>query len=104
MSRKLGAGCPLLFNATAGLVARRSRDVRNVNRVPIAGWALAMRTRKEPMYGIGAALVFTGSTREAFPTLEHAIRLSPRDPYMGSFLVRMANAHLVHMLVAHVVR
>ena len=45
-------------------------------------------------YGIGAALVFTGRAREAFPHLEHAIRLSPRDPYMGSFLVRMADAHL----------
>ncbi len=45
-------------------------------------------------YGIGAALVFTGRAREAFPHLEYAIRLSPRDPYMGSFLVRMADAHL----------
>jgi adenylate cyclase len=45
-------------------------------------------------YGLGAALVFTGRSQEAFPHLEQAIRLSPRDPYMGSFLVRMADAHL----------
>ena len=45
-------------------------------------------------YGIGAALVFTGRAKEAIVHLQHAIRLSPRDPYMGSFLVRMADAHL----------
>jgi len=45
-------------------------------------------------YGIGAALVFTGRAREAIVYLQHAIRLSPRDPYMGSFLVRMADAYL----------
>lgn len=45
-------------------------------------------------YGIGAALVFTGRAKEAIAHLQHAIRLSPRDPYMGSFLVRMADAHL----------
>jgi TolB-like protein/DNA-binding SARP family transcriptional activator/pimeloyl-ACP methyl ester carboxylesterase len=45
-------------------------------------------------YGIGAALVFTGRAKEAIVHLRHAIRLSPRDPYMGSFLVRMADAHL----------
>ena len=45
-------------------------------------------------YGLGAALVFSGRATEAIPHLENAIRLSPRDPYMGSFLVRMADAHL----------
>jgi TolB-like protein/Flp pilus assembly protein TadD len=43
-------------------------------------------------YGLGAALVFSGRPREAFPHLESAIRLSPHDPNMGSFLVRMAEA------------
>ena len=45
-------------------------------------------------YGIGAALVFSGRAREALPFLQAAIKLSPRDPNMGSFLVRMADAYL----------
>ncbi len=45
-------------------------------------------------YGIGASLVFTGRARDAIADLEMAIRLSPHDPNMGSFLVRMADAHL----------
>ncbi|MGD2049812.1 MAG: tetratricopeptide repeat protein [Chloroflexota bacterium] len=44
-------------------------------------------------YGIGAALVFSGQAEEAISYLENAIRLSPQDPNMGSFLVRMADAH-----------
>jgi len=45
-------------------------------------------------YGIGAALVFSGRSREALPSLQTAVQLSPRDPNMGSFLVRMADAYL----------
>jgi tetratricopeptide (TPR) repeat protein len=45
--------------------------------------------------GPGAALVFSGHAEEGVPHLERAIRLSPRDPYMGSFLVRMADAYLL---------
>jgi adenylate cyclase len=44
-------------------------------------------------YGVGAALVFSGRAQQAIQHLETAIRLSPRDPNMGSFLVRMADAH-----------
>jgi TolB-like protein/Flp pilus assembly protein TadD len=43
-------------------------------------------------YGLGAALVFSGRVSEAVPHLEAAIRLSPHDPNMGSFLVRLADA------------
>jgi TolB-like protein/Tfp pilus assembly protein PilF len=43
-------------------------------------------------YGLGAAFVFSGRPREAFSHLESAIRLSPHDPNMGSFLVRIAEA------------
>jgi TolB-like protein len=43
-------------------------------------------------YGLGAAFVFSGRPHEAFPHLESAIRLSPRDPNMGSYLVRIAEA------------
>ncbi len=45
-------------------------------------------------YGLGAAKVFSGRAPEALPHLETAIHLSPRDPDLGSFLVRMADAHL----------
>jgi tetratricopeptide (TPR) repeat protein len=44
-------------------------------------------------YGLGAAFVFSGKPQEAFPHLESAIRLSPQDPNMGSFLVRIAEAN-----------
>ncbi len=43
-------------------------------------------------YGLGAALVFSGKPPEAVPHLKSAIRLSPHDPNMGSFLVRIADA------------
>lgn len=45
-------------------------------------------------YGLGAAKVFSGRAPDAIHHLETAIRLSPRDPNMGSFLVRMADANL----------
>jgi adenylate cyclase len=45
-------------------------------------------------YGLGAAKVFSGRAPDAIHHIETAIRLSPRDPNMGSFLVRMADAHL----------
>lgn len=46
-------------------------------------------------YGIGAALVFSERAPKALPYLEAAIRLSPHDPNMGSFLVRLAEAHFL---------
>ena len=43
-------------------------------------------------YGLGATLVFSGRAEEGIPYLTAAIRLSPHDPNMGSFLVRLADA------------
>jgi adenylate cyclase len=43
-------------------------------------------------YGLGATLVFSGCAEEGIPHLTAAIRLSPHDPNMGSFLVRLADA------------
>jgi TolB-like protein len=43
-------------------------------------------------YGLGAALVFSGKADDAVPHLQSAIRLSPHDSAMGSFLVRIADA------------
>ena len=45
-------------------------------------------------YGLGATYVFGGESELSFPHLEQAIRLSPQDANMGSFLVRTAQAHL----------
>ncbi|MCG8546977.1 MAG: hypothetical protein MJE12_22505 [Alphaproteobacteria bacterium] len=46
-------------------------------------------------YGLGAAAVFTGrSAEDAVEHIRHAIRLSPRDLHMGSFMVRLADAYL----------
>ena len=45
-------------------------------------------------YGLGAVLVFSGAAEASIPHLERAIRLSPRDPNMGSFMVRLADAQL----------
>lgn len=46
-------------------------------------------------YGLGAAAVFLGDPDRAIRHLENAIRLSPRDQHMGSFMVRLAEAHLL---------
>ncbi len=43
-------------------------------------------------YGLGATLVFSGRAEEGIGHLMAAIRLSPHDPNMGSFLVRLADA------------
>jgi TolB-like protein/Flp pilus assembly protein TadD len=44
-------------------------------------------------YGLGATLVFSGRAAESLAHLKAAIRLSPHDPNMGSFLVRIADAN-----------
>lgn len=46
-------------------------------------------------YGLGAVEVFSGRPEEAIGPLESAIRLSPSDPNMGSFLVRLVDAHVL---------
>jgi adenylate cyclase len=45
-------------------------------------------------YGIGAAKVLSGNAKDATAHLEMAIRLSPIDRNMGSFLLRTADAYL----------
>ena len=46
-------------------------------------------------YGLDAAALFSGQGEPAVDHLQRAIRLSPRDQHMGSFMVRLAEAHLV---------
>ncbi len=45
-------------------------------------------------YGLGAAYVFSDKAEISLTPLEQAIRLSPHDTNMGSFLVRTAQAYL----------
>jgi TolB-like protein len=44
---------------------------------------------------LGVCRFFAGSIEEAIPLLEQAIRLSPRDPSIGYWYVRIGIAHLV---------
>jgi TolB-like protein/Tfp pilus assembly protein PilF len=45
---------------------------------------------------LGWCKFVTGSTEEAIPAQERAIRLSPRDPQIGLFYFRIGFAHLLH--------
>jgi len=44
---------------------------------------------------LGACKLSTGSIKEAIPLIERAIRLSPRDPYIGNWYWHIGKAHLV---------
>jgi tetratricopeptide (TPR) repeat protein len=44
---------------------------------------------------LGQCKAMTGSIQETIPLLEHAIRLSPRDPLLGSFLSEIGRVHLL---------
>jgi tetratricopeptide (TPR) repeat protein len=44
---------------------------------------------------IGICKFFSGSTEEAIPLLEQAIRLSPRDPVIGNWYMRIGQVHLL---------
>jgi tetratricopeptide (TPR) repeat protein len=44
---------------------------------------------------IGQCMVFTGSVDEAVPFYERAMRLSPRDPAMGIWYMRVGIVHLL---------
>ena len=45
-------------------------------------------------YGLGLALVLCGKPREAIPEFDAAQRLSPYDPFLWSFAMFRAWAHL----------
>jgi TolB-like protein/DNA-binding SARP family transcriptional activator len=44
-------------------------------------------------FGRGCALVYTGRPAEAIPSIEQAIRLSPRDPNLWGFQIMMSRAY-----------
>jgi tetratricopeptide (TPR) repeat protein len=48
---------------------------------------------------LGACKLSTGSIEEAIPLIERAIRLSPRDPYIGNWYWQIG---VVHLLQSHI--
>ncbi len=84
-------------DAVAHCTLGRIYYVRREHEIAIAELQAALELNPSlawAHYGVGAALVFSGRAREALPFLLTAMQLSPRDPNMGSFLVRMADAYL----------
>jgi tetratricopeptide (TPR) repeat protein len=49
----------------------------------------------EALAVIGRCKIYMGPIAEAIPTQEQAIRLSPRDPRIGSWYYRIGEAHLL---------
>jgi len=58
--------------------------------------ALALnRNMARAFNGLGWCKLFTGSIDEVIPLVEQAIRLSPRDPGMGSRYILIGTVHLL---------
>jgi tetratricopeptide (TPR) repeat protein len=85
-------------DAAAHNAMGKARIVRREHDAAIPELELALEMNPSlawAHYGLGAAIVFSGRDgHEAIPHIQRAMRLSPRDAHMGSFMVRMAEAHL----------
>ena len=84
--------------AAAHCAMGKARIVRREHAQAIPDLRLAVELNPSlawAHYGLGAAAVFSGDAATARQHLEDAIRLSPRDQHMGSFMVRLAEAHLL---------
>jgi adenylate cyclase len=53
------------------------------------------RNSSDALVNLGKGKLFIGSIDEAIPLLEQAIRLSPRDPYIGNSYYWIGQVHLV---------
>ena len=53
------------------------------------------RNSAAALHALGQCKLFTGSIEEVIPLDEQAIRLSPRDPYIGNFFQRIGLVHLL---------
>ncbi len=85
-------------DAAAHCAMGKARIVRREHALAVPDHLLAIDLNPSSAwahYGLGAAAVFSGHAEEAIRHLERAIRLSPRDQHMGSFMVRLAEAYLV---------
>ena len=47
------------------------------------------------IYALSSCNLYTGSIEEVIPVVEQAIRLSPRDPYIGRSFFRIGLVHLL---------
>jgi adenylate cyclase len=64
--------------------------------VPEYETALAINRNWVSAYAhLGQCKFFVGSVEEAIPLVEKAIRLSPRDPFIGEYYLRVGVVHLV---------
>jgi TolB-like protein len=85
-------------DAAAHNAMGKARIVRREHDAAIPELELALEMNPSlawAHYGLGAAVVFAGRDgHDAIPHIQRAMRLSPRDAHMGSFMVRMAEAHL----------
>ena len=53
------------------------------------------RTWPDAYAHLGRCKFYSGSIEETIPLVEHAIRLSPRDPNIGNWYFRIGVVHLV---------
>lgn len=85
-------------DAAAHCAVGKARIVRREHDAAIPELELALEINPSlawAYYGLGAAAVFSGQSADStIPHLQRAIRLSPRDFHMGSFMVRLADAYL----------
>jgi len=85
-------------DAAAHCAMGKARIVRREHALAIPDLQLAIDLNPSlawAHYGLGAAAEFSGQPEQAIEHLQRAIRLSPRDQHMGSFMVRLAEAHLL---------
>jgi adenylate cyclase len=69
---------------------------RYAEAIPEFEMALASnRNSVSAIAHLGVCKFFAGSIEEMIPAQEQAIRLSPRDPYIGNFYMRIGLAHLL---------
>jgi adenylate cyclase len=69
---------------------------RSEEAVPEFETALALnRNMVGALHELGACKLFTGSIDEVIPLVEQAIRLSPRDPYLGLQYFQTGSVHLL---------
>ena len=58
--------------------------------------AIAANPNFVPAYGnLGRCKILTGSIHEVIPLEEQAVRLSPRDPFLGTLYTRIGYVHLL---------
>lgn len=71
-------------------------QARSQAAVPEFETALALdRNIMRALHELGACKIFIGSIDEAIPLVEHAIRLSPRDPDIGLRYFQIGTVHLL---------